>query len=399
MPAFGRSLRGEWLLDRNVTYLNHGTVGAPPRRVLEHQRAIVDEIERHPARFMLRELADITGTATSPTRLRTAAAAVGDLVGVPGDTLAFVENITAAANAVLRSYPFGPDDEIAVTSLGYGGVTNVASYAARTHGTIVRTIPLPLPGATADAYVEAVVAGLGPRTRLLVIDHITSSTALVLPIAEIAARCHEHDVLVLADGAHVPGNVSVDIDALGVDWYAANLHKWAWAPRSAGILWAAEQHRAALHPAVISWGLDNGIAAEFDVVGTRDPSAFLAAPFAIELMQAFGGAGGIGAIYDYNHALARWAGPALAERWGTTFATPDELLGAMVAVRLPPVFGRDRDDATRLQAALDEQGIEIPVLADDEGLAVRVSAQVYCDRDDIEQLADAVTECARTWIR
>jgi isopenicillin-N epimerase len=387
MPEFGRSLRSEWLLDPDVTYLNHGTVGATPRRVLEHQRAIVDEIERQPARFLLRELADHTGTATGERRLRTAAEAVGEFVGVPGGELVFVENITSAANAVLRSFPFATGDEIAVTNLGYGGVTNAATYVARVSGAELRTISLPLPGAPRDAYVDAIAAGLGARTRVLVVDHLTSSTALVLPVAEIAAVCHERGVLVFADGAHVPGNIAVDIDALGVDWYAANLHKWAWAPRSSGILWVAEEHRATVHPAVISWGLDNGLQAEFDIVGTRDPSAFLAAPFAIDLLRAFGGDDGVQSVYRYNHDLARWAGAFLAERWGTAFSTPDELLGAMVAVPLPATLGTD---AVRVQTALDGDGIEVPVLAGADGLSVRVSAQVYCGREDVEQLADAV---------
>ena len=248
MPIFGPVLRSEWLLDPDVTYLNHGTVGATPKRVLAHQRAIVDEIERQPARYMLRELADPEGTATTPLRLRVAAAAVAEFVGVASDDLVFVDNITAGANAVLRSFPFSSRDELAVTNLGYGGVVNTAAYVARTIGGTLRTIELPQPGAAQGDYLEAIAAGLGERTRLLVVDHLTAATALVLPLAEIAALCHERGVLVFADGAHVPGTLAVDIDAFGVDWYAANLHKWAWAPRSAGLLWTAKEHQAYLHP-------------------------------------------------------------------------------------------------------------------------------------------------------
>src|SRR4029077_18767911 len=133
-------------------------------------------------------------------------------------------------------------------------------------------------------------------------------TALILPLAEIAALCHERGVLVLADGAHVPGNIAVDIDWVGGDWYVANPRKWAWGPRSAGVLWAAKQHHQYLHPTVISWGLDNAIAAEFDLLGTRDPSHFLTAPFSIGLMNEFGGADGVAAIHRHNHDLAWWTG-------------------------------------------------------------------------------------------
>jgi isopenicillin-N epimerase len=362
--------------------------------VLAHQRAITDEIERQPARFMLRELADTTGTATAPSRLRVAAAAVAEFVGVAADDLVFVDNITTGANAVLRSFPFSDGDEIAVTNLGYGAVTNAATYVARTTGCTLGTIELPQPGAAPGDYVEAIAAGLGPRTRLLVVDHITPGTALVLPVAEIASLCHERGVLVFADAAHVPGNIAVDIDTLGVDWYAANLHKWAWTPRSAGLLWTAKQHQDYLHPTVISWGLDHGLAAEFDLVGTRDPSHFLTAPFAIELMNQVGGNDGVAAIYRYNHQLAWWSGQYLADRWGTRFATPEAMIGSMVNVRLPAGLGSSADEAERVRGKLEAAGIEVPVYSAAHELTLRVSAQVYCDRADIERLGDAVAALA-----
>ena len=387
MAVFGRGLRSEWLLDPAVTYLNHGTVGAPPRRVLEAQRAIVDEIERQPAKFMLRELADTSGTAGEALpRIRQAAAHVARFVGVHPDDLVFVDNITAGANAVLRSFPLKTGDELLVTNLGYGGVSNTARFAARQAGATCRTIDLPSPGASPEEFVDAVERGLGDHTRLIVIDHITASTALILPLAQIAAACHRRGVLVFADGAHVPGNIPLDISALGVDWYAANLHKWAWAPRSAGILWAAAEHQAGLHPTVISWGLDNGFAAEFDLLGTRDPSAFLASPFAIDLMRGYG----IESIHTWNHDLAVWSGAYLADRWGVKFATPAEMLGAMVNVSLPAQLGTTDAEAAALRAALDGDGFEIPIYAERGQLSLRISAQIYNDRADIEALADAV---------
>jgi len=392
MPTFGPAMRSEWLLDPDITYLNHGTVGATPRRVLAHQRAITDEIERQPARFMLRELSDEHGSMTHPSRLRVAAAAVAEFVGVAGEDLMFVDNITTGANAILRSFPFDTGDEIAVTNLGYGGVVNAATYVTRSISGTLRTIELPQPGAARHDYVEAIASGLGDNTRLLVVDHMTPGTAMILPLAEIAALCHERGVLVLADGAHVPGNIDVDIDSFGVDWYVANLHKWAWAPRSAGLLWSAKQHQSYLHPTVISWGLDHGLAAEFDLLGTRDPTHFLTAPFAIELLNEFGGAEGVAAIYRHNHELAWWAGQYLADRWGTRFATPEEMIGSMVNVRLPAEFGSTQDDAERLRAELEAEAIEVPIYAAPGELTTRISAQIYCDRADIERLGDAVVK-------
>jgi isopenicillin-N epimerase len=198
-------------------------------------------------------------------------------------------------------------------------------------------------------------------------------------------------VLVFADGAHVPGNIPVDIASLGVDWYAANLHKWAWAPRSSGILWTAPAHQASLHPPVISWGLDNGIAAEFDLLGTRDPTAHLAAPFAIAMMRELG----LDDIYRYNHALAWWAGQYLSDRWGTAFTTPESMIGSMVNVRLPVQLGTTADHAELLRAAMEADGIEIPIYPADDSLTLRVSAQIYNDRGDIERLGDAVARRLR----
>jgi isopenicillin-N epimerase len=389
---FGASLRDRWAIDPAISYLNHGTVGAPPKAVLDHQRSLVDEIERQPARFMLRELADVEGRGSGRTpRMREAATAVAGFVGLTqSDELVFVENITSGANAVLRSFPFRSGDELAVTSLGYGGVTNAARFAARDRDCTLRTIELPRPGTPAEQFVDAVATGLSPSTRLLIIDHITASTALILPLREIAEVCHRRGVVVLADGAHVPGNIPLDISTLGVDFYTGNLHKWAWAPRSSAILWAAPEHRPQLHPTVISWGLDNGLAAEFDLLGTRDPSPFLTAPFAIEHMHSYG----LDAIFAYNHELAWWAGQYLSDRWDTLFATPESMIGSMVTVRLPERLGSSPDEAERVRSVLEQGRIEVPVYATPTGLETRISAQIYCERADIERLADAVIEIA-----
>lgn len=393
MPEFGSQLRSEWLLDPAVTYLNHGTVGAPPRKVLEYQWALTQLIERQPAQFMLRELADEHATGQR-SRIREAAAEVAPFVGTDADGFVFVDNITEGANAVLRSYPLGPGDQVFTTDLGYGGVTKAAEYAARVAGAAFHSIAMPRPGAKPDEFVGAIADELaampGDGARLLVVDHLTSTTALVLPLAEIAAAAHAAGALVLADGAHVPGQIALDIGALGVDWYTANLHKWAWAPRSAGFVWAAPEQRAHLRPTVTSWGLDLGLAAEFDLPGTHNPTAFLSAPYAIELMGSYG----FEAVWAYTHELAWWAGQFLADEWGTPFGTPEEMLAAMVTVRLPAELGGSQDDAVRVFRALADVGIEAPIYAIGTHLETRVSAPVYCDRADVERLATAVQRLA-----
>ncbi len=384
---FGAHLRKHWKLNPDIAYLNHGTVGAPPRRVLEFQRALSDQIEDNPARFLLRGLDDISGTG-KPSRMRDALSHVAGFVDCSPDDLAFVDNITAGVNTVLRSFPFRPGDEIAVTTLGYGGITNAATFAARASGSNLNTIELPRPGAEPYEFVEALDRGLTPATRIVVIDHLAATTSLVMPVADMVAACHAKGVLVLVDGAHVPGNIPLDIVALGADWYTANLHKWAWAPRSCGVLWTSPAQQPHLRPLVTSWGFDNGLAAEFDHPGTRDPSPFLSAPFAIDLMREFG----LDAIYTYNHELAWWAGQFLAEQWGTTFAAPKPMVGSMVTVPLPTHLGTTVADAERVRAWLEQAGIEAPALIRPDGLDVRVSAQIYCDRTDIERLGHAIDD-------
>jgi isopenicillin-N epimerase len=395
MPTFGRPMLSQWLLDPAVTYLNHGTVGATPRRVLAAQQAIRDEIERQPSLYLLRELTGVHwgGPRHDRPRLRAAADAVAAFVGARGEDLVFVDNTTTGVNAVLRSLPLAAGEEILTTDLAYGGVVNAARYAARERGWTLRTVELPdvrpggLGGLGPRAFVEAIDGALGERTRLLIVDHITANSALVLPVAEIAARCRAKGILVLVDGAHAPGAIALDVPAIGADWYVGNLHKWAWAPRSSGILWAAPERQAGLHPTVISWGLDQGMAAEFDMPGTRDPSPYLAAPAALDFMRELG----VAAVREHNHDLAWRGARRLAELWDVPFAVPESMIGTMAAVPLPEALGSMRDEAELLRdALLFADGIEVHMHAWRGRLWARISCQVYNDLADVERLGAAV---------
>jgi len=383
-----------WLLDADVTYLNHGTVGAVPRRVLAAQQRIRDEIERQPSRFMLREVSGLVGQPRrEPTRLRQAAESVASFVGARGSDLVFVDNATAGVNAVLRSLALGPDDEILVSDHTYGATAHVAAFVARERHAQIRTVRVPYPAFDSAALLDEVTKAIGPRTRIAVLDHITSESALVFPLAELAAICRQRGVRVLVDGAHAPGVLPLDVPSLGVDWYVANLHKWAHAPRSCGLLWAEPSCQASLHPPVISWGLDQGFIAEFDWVGTRDPSAWLAAPDGIAFLKDLG----FDELRTYNHDLAWYAARLLAARWGTRLGVSESHVGFMVSVPLPLTLGNTADDAARLRdALLFEDRIEVQVHASHGSLWVRVSAQVYNDGSDIDRLADAVAvRCRR----
>ena len=378
-----------WPLEPGLTYLNHGTVGVTPLPVLEAQRAIRDAIERNPSLYLLRELSEIIVGQPRPSRprLRQAADVVGELVGVPGNDLVFVDNTTTGANAILRSFPLEAGDEILVSDFGYGGVVRAVMFAARERGATVRTAAMPYPVRSADEVVGAFEAAMTPKTRLAIVDHITSESALVLPLAAIAERCRARGVAVIADGAHAPGAIALDIPALGVDWYVGNLHKWLWVPRSSGILWTSPERQKTLHASVISWGLDRGFHAEFDLPGTRDPSPHLSAPAAIAFMRTLG----VEAVQRYNHALA-WDGARhLAERWDTDFVTPETFIGTMATVMLPEALGSTPEDAARLRdALLFDHRIEVQVHAFRGRLYARISGQVYIEPGDIERLAAAV---------
>lgn len=390
-PRFGRHMLDHWPLDPGVTYLNHGTVGVTPRRVLAAQQALRDEMERQPSRFMLREVSALIGEPGGPTRLRAAAADVAAFVGARPDDLVFVDNATTAINAVFRSLTFNRDDEIVLTDHAYGSTRLIGEFVTRDRGARVRTVALPEPVFSREALITNIVDALGPRTRVLLIDHITSESGLILPVREIASACRERGVLVMVDGAHAPGQIPLDVPALGVDWYAANLHKWAHAPRSSGFLWAAPDRQQRLHPPVISWGLDQGFTSEFDWVGTRDPTAWLASPAGLAFLRDLG----VEAIHEHNHGLAWRAAIELTRLWGTRlgFAEPD--IACMATLPLPSGLGSAPDDARHLRdALLDEDGIEVQIHARDGCLWARVSVQVYNEWSDIERFGEAITRRA-----
>jgi isopenicillin-N epimerase len=397
-PRFGRQMLAHFPLEPGAVYLNHGTLGVTPTVVMRARQAILDEIERHPSRFLIRELMrpgtlDRAGPdrAEPPlARLRAAADRVAAFLGASADSIAFVDNASSGINAVLRSLELRPGDEILVSDQGYGGVVRAAAHLAQRQGVALATVSWPFPARDPQAYVDALERAITPRTRLALIDHVTSETALVLPLAALAAACRSRGVPVLVDGAHAPGAIAVDIESLGVDWYAANLHKWAFAPRGCGVLWAAPARRAGLHPPVLSWGLaDDDWLQEFDWTGTRDPSPWLAAPAGLDFMTDVLG---VAAMREHNHRLA-WQSPQrLASRWGFDWSTPEAMIGCMATVPLHDRFApADAATAQRLRdALLRDHGIEVPVIARGGRLWARLSFQVYNDESDVDRLVAAI---------
>jgi isopenicillin-N epimerase len=377
-----------WMLDPECTYLNHGTVGATPRRVLQKQQALRDEMERQPSRFVLRELGGYMPMPwRSASRLREASDQVAAFVGARPDDLVFVQNVTTGVNAVLQSLKLTAEDEIVVTDVAYGAVVYAAAAVCERSGASLRTVCTEYPIVDPGRIVKSIADTLSPRTKLVIVEHVAPQTAMVLPVARIASACRARGVPVLVDGAHAPGSRPVDVPSLGVDWYSANLHKWAHAPRGCGFLWASTDRQSMLHYPVVYWGRNRGFREEFEHTATTDPTSFLAAPEGIAMLQEWG----FDACVDYMHALAWEAGHLLADRWGTMFDAPREMVGSMATVPLPSHLGTSDEDAARLRLSiLLEDQIEVHMFAWRGRLWARVSAQVYNDRADIERLADAV---------
>jgi isopenicillin-N epimerase len=388
MPTFGHAMLEHWMLEPESIYLNHGTVGVTPRRVLQKQQALRDEMERHPSRFILREFA---GSYPAPwrsiSRVREASDQVAAFVGSSPDDLVFAPNVTTGINAVLGSLPLEPGDEVVITDLAYGAITLATTFACARSGATLRTVTIEYPVTDPGHIIEPIVRALTSRTKLVVMDHCTAQTALILPVAAVAAECRARGVPVLVDGAHVPGSRPLDIASLGVDWYGANLHKWAHAPRGCGILWVAPRWQSITRAPIVSWGHDHGFREEFEHTATFDPTSYLAAPEGIALLREWD----FSACVAYQQDLAWEAAQVLSARWGTPFATPRAMIGTMATIALPESAGGDTAAASRLRLALlVDDRIEVQIHAWRGRLWARVSAQVYNDRSDIERLGEAV---------
>ena len=368
----------QFSLDPGIAHLNHGSFGAMPKRVAASQDAWRQRMEANPSGFF---------RTVYPAAVREAAAGVAGFLGGDATDWVFVGNGTAATNAVIGSFPLGPGDEVLTTDRVYGAVRKTLRHAAGRTGARIVEVPTPLPVPDEGALIEAVAAGLSPRTRLAVFDHVVSETSVILPIAALAALCRDAGVPVLVDGAHGPGMLDLDVPALGVDWYAANAHKWLFAPRGCGLLWCHPRHQAALHPAVISHGYGQGFTAEFDWTGTRDPSAWLSVPAAIDFFEENGGDG----LRRRNHALAMDAGQYLADAFGTELSAPASMLGAMASVRLPGERPATLEAAITLKTELNARhGVVVQVAALKGALWLRVSAQIYNEIGDYRRVVAAL---------
>ncbi len=380
-----------WSLDPAVVFLNHGSFGACPTEVLCHQASLRAEMEAEPVRFLSRELDE---------RLDHARHRLATFVGADPDDLAFVVNATSGVNMVLRSLVWQPGDELLTTDHAYNACRNALDFVASRAGARVVVVTVPFPLGSADEVVEAVLAAVTPRTRLALLDHITSPTALILPIGRLIADLSERGVPVLVDGAHAPGMVPLDLGTLGAAYYSGNCHKWLCAPKGAAFLWVRRDRQADVRPLTISHGANavrpgrSRFRLEFDWTGTDDPTAWLTVPRAIDYLGTLV-PGGWPALMARNRALALDARRLLCAAVGSAPPCPDEMVGSIASVRLPD--GQATETGWRrldpLQRRLfEEWNIEVPVMTWPTAphRLLRISAQLYNERHHYTRLAEAL---------
>jgi len=391
--------RGFWPLDLKVTFLNHGSFGSCPRPVLKFQQALQMRLECQPVGFLVDEFEALWNDAR-----RTLA----QFVGADTDDLVFVPNATAGVNTILRSLEFKRGDELLTTDHAYNACRCALDFVAARAGArvVVATIPFPLE--SSQQVVDALLARVTKRTRLALLDHVTSSTGLVLPLEKIVRELSARGVETVVDGAHAPGMVPLDLKKLGAAFYTGNCHKWICSPKGAALLYVRRDRQAQIRPLAISHGANSPrrdpsrFLLEFSWTGTGDFSAWLGVPESIRVIGALL-PGGWPAVMRRNRALALAARRLLCDVLKIPAPCPDEMIGSLAAVPLPDMSAAD---IARISNGLDplrgrllrEQGIEVPVFpwpAPPKRL-LRVSAQLYNSLPQYEKLAAVLKNIFRS---
>ena len=388
------SFAHHWTLDPQVTFLNHGSFGACPKPVLAAQQELRERMEREPVDFLARQAEGL---------LERARGVLADFVGAQPDDLAFVPNTTHGVNSVLRSLPLQPGDELLTTDHEYNACLAALEFVAARSGARVIVAPLPFPIEGPQAASEAILSRVTPRTRLALIDQITSPTALLLPIERIVSELLARGVETLVDGAHAPGMAPLQLDRLGAAYFTGNCHKWLCAPKGAAFLHVRRDLQDTIHPLAISHGANDPrrdrsrYQREFEWTGTMDLSPYLCVPTAIGFL---GGLlpGGWPELRERNRELARFARDTLCAALRTPPACPDEMLGAMATLPLPDAPGAARPQVIAIDPLMEHlferYRIEVPVFTFPPGphRLVRISAQIYNTREQYQALAAALRE-------
>ena len=353
------------------------------RAVRDHQRLLQDQFEARPIEFLDRDRDQMQTDAREP---------IAAMLGMRRDDFVFIVNASEGINAVLRSIDWNRGDEILTTNHVYNAVRRTMLYTSSMHGVVPREVALPSIIHDPGDVTACVVDALTKKTRLVIIDHVTSPSALILPVNDIVRECEARGIRVLVDGAHAPGMIPINVDAIGADYYSANLHKWIGAPSGAAFLHVKPEHQADVHPNTISHFHGEGFQEEFHWQGTRDITPWLSVPFAIRHAEDVF-EGGWPAIMNHNQKLAGWAHAMLNDAWGSTPRSPVNgcMVGAMATINVPPAACERFEDAASLQAwIMTNHAIEVPCMDLDDSLQVRVSCQLFNRPSDYELLASAV---------
>lgn len=375
-------MRDLFLLRPDVIFLNHGSFGACPRPVFEAYRRWQEELERQPVEFLGRRFRAL---------LQEAREALAAAVGADPDDLVYVPNATTALNIAAHSLPLGPGDEVLSTDHEYGAMRRLWQIVCAGRGARYVEGPVDVPVRSAEDLVDQIWAHVTPRTRVLFASHVTSPTALILPLEPLIRRAREQGVTTVIDGAHAVGQIPVDLARLGADIYAANCHKWLCGPKGSGFLYVRRDLQPLIRPLVISWGEEaeergpSPFLTELEWQGTRDPAAYLAVPEAINFQRAHGWDG----VRAAAHALAAEARRRIGAMTGLPPLSPDGEAWYAQMVSLPvPV----RDARAAQARLLEGHGIEVPVFPWQGRALLRVSVQAYNAPADVDALVRALPE-------
>jgi isopenicillin-N epimerase len=386
-PASRTIDRSSWSLRADVTYLNHGSFGPTPVAVQQAREEWSRRLAAEPMDFLIRQM---------ETHLDNAAARLGEFIGCAGGDLLFVDNATVGMNIAATNTPLGPSDEVLVTDQEYGAVLRLWRRLCQKSGAKLVVKQLPMPIESADEVVESLFAGASERTKLIVVSHVTSPTATVLPVESICRRACERNIPVCIDGPHALAMQPVDLARIDCDFYTASCHKWLSAPVGSGFLYVARHRQQSLEPLVSSWGgslsgRPPSWKDEFTWIGTRDPASYLAVPAAIDFLESYGAQ----KFRDETHELAYYAREKIVAITGLQPTIPDspEWYGSMIALPLPvddpPPTKRGWGHPLQ-QVFWEQHQIEVPILHSSGRWFLRVSCHLYNTRDDIDRLVAAL---------
>ncbi|WP_375469268.1 aminotransferase class V-fold PLP-dependent enzyme [uncultured Nostoc sp.] len=380
---FRLSFNNLWSLDPAVTFLNHGSFGACPKQVLAVQQRLRSQLEQEPLRFFGREWEPLLDNARSK---------LAAFVGTDVQDLVFVPNATTGVNSVLRSLRFSPEDEILTTNHEYNACRNALDFVASRTGARVVVAKIPFPIDSPQQVVAAVIEQVTPKTRLALLDHVTSQTGLIFPIQELVKELQQRGVDTLVDGAHAPGMIPLNLEEIGATYYTGNCHKWLCAPKGAAFLYVRRDKQLEIRPLTISHGTNSPrtdktcFQLEFDWTGTDDPTAYMCVPEAIAFMGSLL-PGGWRELRQQNHQLVLQGRRLLCEALEVQPPCPEEMIGSMAVVPLPTTL-ENRDFMSIHDELFDKFGIQVQMIPWQEKprLLVRISAQIYNALEQYEYL-------------